>query len=599
MLSHKGCDIQKSGAADVPPPRQLVGSGDIRALRSDCMKSSGGETAMNVNLRSMGDQFRSSAANMPAARFQGTAAGHGFPANTATIGTMAALGGLLQMAGNPAGMSRLATIGRSILDAVAGSTSARLPATHQSAPAGCEPCGGKGPFGFNSSMRDVLGAVEQKSGPLLAAAEQNGRSNEARDAIDSLTQLLCAIVAIANILKAPQSQAEPAGAGQGGPGHCGAGGAGGASGAGGAGGGGSTAGNAGSSMLDGLMAALFGDEEGGDEEEENPLGSLVGSLRDGLARARSSLDGSRERTAGRGPSGAGSDGARRTGAPGSAGPNQGSGGTEEACSGGRAGAPPRDEASSGAPDADPTGGSAGTRRAEASSGKSPSKDVSTKGPTTTIRSAADLEQFQKNAQGEYVIDKTCVIDGNVDLQGAKVTAGSNLGDGGQSEGQKPIFAIKSGGAISNVTVGSNGADGIHTFGDAAINSVHFKDVGEDAITVKSSGNVSVSNSTFKGAADKVIQVNADCNLRVDRNSADGFQTFIRTNGGKQITAKIDLTNSELSNGRRAVYTDSKSVAANLSDNVFRGVRTAFQGAGESVLNSLRNSLGGAKESGTG
>ncbi|WP_312222804.1 pectate lyase, partial [Rhizobium rhizoryzae] len=162
-----------------------------------------------------------------------------------------------------------------------------------------------------------------------------------------------------------------------------------------------------------------------------------------------------------------------------------------------------------------------------------------------------------------VVDKTIVVDGTeFDGKGATYTASSKLGDGGQGEGQQPIFILKNGATLKNVTIGDNGADGIHVYGGATLKNVHWKDVGEDALTVKSPGDLNVIGGSASQAADKVFQVNADSNIYIKDFKADGFQTFVRTNGGQPITSNVTIEGGEFTNGKTLFRTDSKTSEVN-------------------------------------
>ena len=87
--------------------------------------------------------------------------------------------------------------------------------------------------------------------------------------------------------------------------------------------------------------------------------------------------------------------------------------------------------------------------------------------------------------------------------GGKVfQAGKALGDGGQSENQKPVFILEPGATLKNVQVA--GGDGVHTRGDATLKDVWWKDVGEDAMTMKGPGNVKVSGGGAYQATDKLM-----------------------------------------------------------------------------------------------
>ncbi len=93
-------------------------------------------------------------------------------------------------------------------------------------------------------------------------------------------------------------------------------------------------------------------------------------------------------------------------------------------------------------------------------------------------------------------------------------------------------------------------------------NVHWKDVGEDALTVKSAGDLNIIGGSASQAADKVFQVNADSNIYIKDFKADGFQTFVRTNGGQPITANVTIEGGEFSNGKTLFRTDSKTSEVN-------------------------------------
>ncbi|MFC0139653.1 pectate lyase [Erwinia mallotivora] len=158
-----------------------------------------------------------------------------------------------------------------------------------------------------------------------------------------------------------------------------------------------------------------------------------------------------------------------------------------------------------------------------------------------------------------------------DGKGQTFTAGKELGDGSQSESQKPLFKLEDGASLKNVVIGDNGADGIHLYGDAKIDNLHVTNVGEDAITVKANkegkkSNVEISNSTFQNASDKILQLNADTNLTVNNVKAKDFGTFVRTNGGQQGDWDLNLSHISAQNGKFSfVKSDSEGLKVNTSD----------------------------------
>ncbi|UPT57964.1 pectate lyase [Dickeya zeae] len=170
-----------------------------------------------------------------------------------------------------------------------------------------------------------------------------------------------------------------------------------------------------------------------------------------------------------------------------------------------------------------------------------------------------------NANAIVVNEPIKVGPGEVfDGKGKTYVADPALGDGGQKEGQKPLFEVADGGSVKNVIFGNNAADGIHLHGDAKIDNVHWTNVGEDALTVKSNtgkpANVSITNSSAQGASDKIFQLNADANFNVDNFKAKDFGTFVRTNGGQQGNWNLNLSNIDAQNGKFSfVKSDSEGL----------------------------------------
>ncbi len=175
--------------------------------------------------------------------------------------------------------------------------------------------------------------------------------------------------------------------------------------------------------------------------------------------------------------------------------------------------------------------------------------------------------------GEKVVNETIVVKaGEVfDGQGMHFVAGTALGDGGQSEGQKPIFRLEPGATLVNVQV--SGADGIHAYGDATLQDVWWRDVGEDAFTLKAQGNVHVIGGGAFNANDKIFQLNAGGSILVEGFTAEDFGKAFRTNGGKEFDIDITVVNSSFVNGKYAVaQTDARGATINLLNNSIQGVK---------------------------
>lgn len=189
---------------------------------------------------------------------------------------------------------------------------------------------------------------------------------------------------------------------------------------------------------------------------------------------------------------------------------------------------------------------------------------------STIK-GADPVTFSNNPT---VVHKTIYVGAGQVFDGKNATfsAGKELGDGSQSETQKPLFRLGPGATLKNVKIGDDGADGIHCYGDANLDNVHWKNVGEDALTSKGQANgkqavINITNSSAAGASDKIFQLNGATKLNIDGFKADNFGTFVRTNGGFQGNWSINLKNIEANNGKFSfVKSDCNSLDVSL-DNI--------------------------------
>ncbi|MEQ9769252.1 pectate lyase [Pectobacterium jejuense] len=213
----------------------------------------------------------------------------------------------------------------------------------------------------------------------------------------------------------------------------------------------------------------------------------------------------------------------------------------------------------------PVGGNGGGAAAPLTAAPTGVGGGSAASPTTSTAGAGPVAFPKASGDATVVNDTIKVGPGEVfDGGGKTFTAGSKLGDGGQAEGQKPVFELAPGATLKNVVFGDNAADGVHVRGDAKIDNVHWTNVGEDALTVKSNNgkpaNVEITNSSAQGASDKIFQLNADANLTIDNFKAKDFGTFVRTNGGQQGNWNLNLSNIDAENGKFSfVKSDSEGL----------------------------------------
>ena len=203
--------------------------------------------------------------------------------------------------------------------------------------------------------------------------------------------------------------------------------------------------------------------------------------------------------------------------------------------------------------------------------------------TTSKTTGATVKPLEPSDNPNVVNDTIVVKAGETfDGKGQTFTAGSALGDGGQSENQKPIFQLEDGASLKNVVIGENGADGVHVYGDAKIDNVHWSNVGEDALTIKPSEtgkthNVEITNSSAKHAHDKIFQMNDNANIKIDNFAADDFGNFLISNNHQQGQWNIDMSNISLKNGNYSVVNsfNKEGTTVNLDNISMENVKRTY------------------------
>lgn len=159
-----------------------------------------------------------------------------------------------------------------------------------------------------------------------------------------------------------------------------------------------------------------------------------------------------------------------------------------------------------------------------------------------------------------------VTSGTYDGGCQRFNAGSGLGDGGQGEGQDPVFRVENGATLRNIVIGMNGADGIHTYNGATLDNIYWMNVGEDAMTIKSSGTTTVRNIEGYDSADKFFQVNAASTLNVSNCIIHRAGKALRQNGGTTYRIDVSFDRCDLNTLGEGVFrTDSSSSTARLTN----------------------------------
>jgi pectate lyase C len=190
-----------------------------------------------------------------------------------------------------------------------------------------------------------------------------------------------------------------------------------------------------------------------------------------------------------------------------------------------------------------------------------------------------IQDFTIVKAATKTITSTIVVDAGkiYDGQGVTIVA-SGMGDGSQSENQKPIFKLMKGASLKNVTIAYPGCDGVHCYGNNTVTNVVWSDVGEDALTVKGEGYVRVSGGSASYAADKVFQLNKACTFTVENFKATTFGKVIRQNGNTTFTCEIYINNCTFdgNGGECIARTDSSTTQLYYHNMTATGVRTLWR-----------------------
>jgi hypothetical protein len=191
-----------------------------------------------------------------------------------------------------------------------------------------------------------------------------------------------------------------------------------------------------------------------------------------------------------------------------------------------------------------------------------------------------------------IVDATIVVGAgqSFDGTGKRFIAGAALGDGSQSETQKPVFRLEAGAKLSNVVLGSPAADGIHCYGDATLHNIVWEDIGEDALTIKASGMVTLDGGSATDGSDKVFQINAASTFKVSNFRASHAGKFIRQNGGTTFRVDVTIEACDISDMDEAIFrTDSSTSTVQMTNTRYSMIgEQLFMGVAASNISSSNN-----------
>jgi len=188
-----------------------------------------------------------------------------------------------------------------------------------------------------------------------------------------------------------------------------------------------------------------------------------------------------------------------------------------------------------------------------------------------------FSQFQSSTAfaADKVVHETIIVPKNTtdDGKGQRFVAGKELGDGSQSENQDPCFSCEEEGAtLINVVLGAPAADGVHTYENVNIQNVKWEDVGEDALTVKKKGKVTIDGGSAQKASDKIFQINKASTFTVKNFTADNGGKFIRQLGGSAFHVDVIIDKCTITNMKEGIFrTDSKTSTVRMTNTRYSNV----------------------------
>lgn len=186
----------------------------------------------------------------------------------------------------------------------------------------------------------------------------------------------------------------------------------------------------------------------------------------------------------------------------------------------------------------------------------------------------------KVSPSSTTVNSTIVVkSGEVfDGKGRTYIAGSALGDGSQKEGQKPVFKLEHGATLKNVVLGAPAADGIHTYGDAYLSNIVWLDIGEDALTIKESGTVTLNGGAAYKGSDKVFQINAASTFNLYNFVANDAGKLIRQLGGSTFHVNVNIDSCDISDMDEAIFrTDSSTSRVTMTNTLYSNVGRKWYG----------------------
>lgn len=156
--------------------------------------------------------------------------------------------------------------------------------------------------------------------------------------------------------------------------------------------------------------------------------------------------------------------------------------------------------------------------------------------------------------------------------------------------QDPVFRVNAGGTLKNVVIGAPAADGVHTYGNVTLENITWQDVGEDALTIKGSGTVTLNGGSAQNGEDKIFQINAASTFRLSNFKATNGGKLIRQNGGTTFRVDVFVDRCDISNMKEGIFrTDSSSSRVTMTNTRYHNVGSnLFIGVSSSNITQSNN-----------
>lgn len=199
------------------------------------------------------------------------------------------------------------------------------------------------------------------------------------------------------------------------------------------------------------------------------------------------------------------------------------------------------------------------------------------------------------ATDQETVTKTIEVSGTFDGGNKRFVGSGDLGNGGQDEGQDPLFKLTDGAVLKNVIIGAPAADGVHCEKSCTLRNVVWEDVGEDAATFRgSNATVRIEGGAASKASDKVFQDNrgAGGSVTISDFEVSDFGTLYRSCGNCSTQAHRDavLKNITVSGGGKVLA----GININYGDTVKISRVTMTNGAKANICNLYEGNSTGAE-----